>query len=154
MRIGREIASGLAAAHRSGLVHRDIKPANIWLEAPGGRASILDFAQARAEREDVQITRVGTIMGTPAFMSPEQAEGNPVGPKSDLFSLGCVLYRLSSGQLPFQGKTVLSAPTAIASQTPVPPLESGRRSRGSQRPGDATGGKIAGGPPRVGTDCR
>ena len=123
LRIGREVASGLAAAHRSGLVHRDIKPANIWLEAPGGRAKILDFGQARAESEDVQITRAGTIMGTPAFMSPEQAEGNPVGPKSDLFSLGCVLYRLCSGQLPFQGKTILSVLTALASQTPVPPLE-------------------------------
>jgi serine/threonine protein kinase/regulation of enolase protein 1 (concanavalin A-like superfamily) len=123
LRIGREVASGLFAAHRLGLVHRDIKPANIWLEAPNGRAKILDFGQARAEREDVQITRSGTIMGTPAFMSPEQAEGEPVSSSSDLFSLGCVLYRLCCGQLPFQGKTILSVLNALASHTPIPPLE-------------------------------
>jgi len=124
LRIGREVASGLAAAHRLGLVHRDIKPANIWLEAPNGRVKILDFGQARAEREDVQITQSGTIMGTPAFMSPEQAAGEPVTYSSDLFSLGCVLYRLCCGHLPFQGKTILSVLNALASYTPAPPLES------------------------------
>ncbi len=122
LRMGREVASGLAAAHRLGLVHRDIKPANIWLEAPSGRAKILDFGQARAESEDTQITRSGAIMGTPAFMSPEQAEGNPVTFATDLFSLGGVLYRLCCGRLPFEGKTILSVLNALATQTPTPPL--------------------------------
>ena len=122
LRIGRETASGLSAAHRLGLVHRDIKPANIWLEAPNGRVKILDFGQARAEREDVQITQVGSIMGSPAFMSPEQADGKPVSFSSDLFSLGCVLYRLCCGRLPFEGKTILSVLNALASHTPTPPL--------------------------------
>jgi serine/threonine protein kinase len=121
LRIGREVASGLSAAHRLGLVHRDIKPANIWLEAPNGRVKILDFGQARAEREDVQITRFGAIMGTPAFMSPEQAAGELVSSSSDLFSLGCVLYVLCCGQRPFQGKTILTVLNALASLTPSPP---------------------------------
>ena len=123
LRIGREIAAGLVAAHRAGLVHRDIKPANIWLETPNGRVKILDFGQARAEREDVQITQSGAIVGTPTFMSPEQAAGEATGPSSDLFSLGCVLYRLSCGRLPFRGNTILSVLNALASQTPVAPIE-------------------------------
>ena len=117
LRIGREIASGLAAAHRKGLVHRDIKPANIWLEAPSGRVKILDFGMARSER-DASITHAGTVMGTPAYMAPEQARGEAAGPGSDLFSLGCVLYRLCSGRLPFEGGTILAVLSALASDTP------------------------------------
>src|SRR5262249_51164825 len=67
LRIGREIAAGLSAAHRHSLIHRDIKPANIWLEAPSGRVKILDFGLARTEREAVEITATRTVMGTPAF---------------------------------------------------------------------------------------
>ena len=84
---------------------------------------ILDFGQVRAEREDVQITRSGGIMGTPAFMSPEQAAGEPVGASSDLFSLGCVLYQLCCGRLPFGGKTILAVFHALANETPTPPAE-------------------------------
>ncbi len=123
LRIGREMANGLVAAHRLGLVHRDIKPANIWLESPNGRVKILDFGQARAECEDVQITQSGAIVGTPAYMSPEQAAGEPPGTSSDLFSLGCVLYRLCCGRLPFQGNTILSVLNALASHTPTSPIE-------------------------------
>ncbi|HEY2157264.1 MAG TPA: serine/threonine-protein kinase, partial [Isosphaeraceae bacterium] len=79
LRIGREVASGLAAAHARGLVHRDIKPANIWLESPSGRAKLLDFGIARSERDDVEITRAGTVIGTPAYMAPEQASGEVAG---------------------------------------------------------------------------
>jgi serine/threonine protein kinase len=118
LRIGREIASGLAAAHRNGLVHRDIKPANIWLEAPSGRVKILDFGMARSERDEVHITHAGTVMGTPAYMAPEQARGETAGAASDLFSLGCVLYRLCSGRLPFEGESILAVLSALASVTP------------------------------------
>jgi predicted Ser/Thr protein kinase/regulation of enolase protein 1 (concanavalin A-like superfamily) len=123
LRLAREITSGLAAAHRLGLVHRDIKPGNIWLEAPTGRVKILDFGQARAEREDVQITQSGAIMGTPAFMSPEQAAGEPVEASGDLFSLGGVLYRLATGQLPFQGRTIIAVLNALSNQTPTRPRD-------------------------------
>ena len=123
LRISREIAAGLSAAHRHSLIHRDIKPANIWLEAPSGRVKILDFGMARSEREDVEITRTGTVMGTPAYMAPEQARGEPAGAGSDLFSLGCVLYRLSTLHLPFEGDSVMAVLTSISTKTPPAPRD-------------------------------
>jgi serine/threonine protein kinase/regulation of enolase protein 1 (concanavalin A-like superfamily) len=123
LRIGREIATGLSAAHRRSLIHRDIKPANIWLEAPSGRVKILDFGMARSEREDVEATRTGTVMGTPAYMAPEQARGEPAGAGSDLFSLGCVLYRLCTLRLPFEGDSVIAVLTSIWTETPPAPRD-------------------------------
>jgi serine/threonine protein kinase/regulation of enolase protein 1 (concanavalin A-like superfamily) len=123
LRIGREIAAGLSAAHRQSLIHRDIKPANIWLEAPSGRVKILDFGMARSEREDIEITRSGAVMGTPAYMAPEQARGELVGASSDLFSLGCVMYRLCTSRLPFEGESIMAVLTALSTTTPPGPLE-------------------------------
>ncbi len=123
LRLGREIASGLAAAHERGLIHRDIKPANIWLEAPAGRVKILDFGQARSERNDAHITHAGTILGTPAFMAPEQARGEFGGPSCDLFSLGCVLYQLCTSRLPFPGTTVMAVLRSLSADTPTPPRD-------------------------------
>jgi serine/threonine protein kinase len=120
LRLGREIASGLSAIHRQGLVHRDIKPANLWLEGTERRVKILDFGLARGVKDDTQLTQEGTIMGTPAFMAPEQARGGPVDARSDLFSLGCVLYYLCSGELPFQGANTLAQLTALAVDDPRP----------------------------------
>src|SRR5437588_8699053 len=91
-RLGREAAEGLAAAHAAGLVHRDIKPANLWLEAPSGRVKILDFGLARAAAGDARLTASGAFVGTPHFMAPEQAAGEPPDARADLFSLGCVPY--------------------------------------------------------------
>ena len=108
LRIGREMARGLAAAHQRGLVHRDIKPANVWLEAPQGRVKILDFGLARGTKDDSQLTQSGAIVGTPAYMSPEQANGHKVDHRTDLFSLGCVLYRLCTGQMPFKGENTMA----------------------------------------------
>ena len=105
VRIGREIAGALDVAHKAGLVHRDIKPGNIWLEAPQGRVKILDFGLARAASEESGPTQQGAIIGTPAYMAPEQGRGDSVDGRCDLFSLGVVLYRLCTGQQPFQGKT-------------------------------------------------
>jgi hypothetical protein len=103
IKLGREIARGLGAAHERGLIHRDIKPANIWLDAAaGGRVKILDFGLARSAN-DVQLTQSGVIMGTPLYMAPEQARGQPVDGRADLYSLGCILYRLCTGRLPFDG---------------------------------------------------
>ena len=123
LRLGREMAAGLAAAHKRGLVHRDIKPANIWLEAPIGRVKILDFGLARSENQDVHITNPGTALGTPAYMSPEQARGEDVDTSGDLFSLGCVLYQLCTGGLPFPGTTVMAVLTALSNNVPAPARE-------------------------------
>jgi len=123
LRLGREMAAGLAAAHKRGLVHRDIKPANIWLEAPIGRVKILDFGLARSEDQDVHITNPGTALGTPAYMSPEQARGEEVDASGDLFSLGCVLYQLCTGGLPFPGTTVMAVLTALSNNAPSPARE-------------------------------
>ena len=122
LRIGREMARGLAAAHEHGLVHRDIKPGNIWLEADTDRVKILDFGLAR-NAQDIQLSERGVILGTPAYMPPEQARGETVGPASDLFSLGAVLYRLCTGKLPFNGTDTMSILMAIGLDQPQPPVE-------------------------------
>ncbi len=103
LRIGKQIAEGLAAAHKQGLIHRDIKPANILLENGVERVKITDFGLARAV-DDVAITRTGEVSGTPQFMSPEQAKGERVDHRSDLFSLGCVLYAMCTGRPPFRAE--------------------------------------------------
>ncbi len=119
--LGREVAEGLAAAHATGLVHRDIKPANIWIEVvPGAdghpvlkRARILDFGLARSYKDD-RLTQTGTVMGTPAYMAPEQARGLPVDARADIFSLGLVLYRMLVGKNPYERGDVYASLTALA----------------------------------------
>jgi serine/threonine protein kinase len=104
LRVGMQVAAGLAAAHAQGLVHRDIKPANILLEEGIERVKITDFGLARAA-DDASLTRSGVIAGTPQYMSPEQARGEPVDHRTDLFSLGCVLYAACTGHSPFRAET-------------------------------------------------
>jgi hypothetical protein len=122
LRISRETAAGLAAAHERGLIHRDIKPANLWLEASGGRVKLLDFGLARAAAESSHLTATGAILGTPAYMSPEQASGKVVDGRTDLFSLGCVMYRLTTGKLPFKGNDPISTLMAVAMEQPPAPI--------------------------------
>jgi serine/threonine protein kinase/Leucine-rich repeat (LRR) protein len=121
LRVCRETATGLSAAHTLGLVHRDIKPGNIWLESPKGRVKLLDFGLARTAKEDVQITHSGAVIGTPAYMSPEQGRGLKVDARSDLFSLGVMMYRLATGKLPFTGDTTMAVLTSLAVDTPIAP---------------------------------
>jgi serine/threonine protein kinase len=104
LRIGRELAEGLAALHERGLIHRDIKPANVWLEGKRGRVKILDFGLTRALDDEMHLTQSGALVGTPAYMAPEQVEDAVVDGRTDLFSLGCVLYRLCTGAGAFQGR--------------------------------------------------
>jgi hypothetical protein len=120
VRIGREVAEGLAAAHAAGLIHRDIKPDNIWLEGARGRVKLLDFGLARAVTSDARLTAHGEIVGTPAYMAPEQAAGRPLDGRTDLFSLGCVLYRLCADRLPFPGPDVMTTLSALATHEPAP----------------------------------
>jgi WD40 repeat protein len=123
LRIGRETAAGLVAAHQAKLIHRDIKPANIWLEGERGRIKLLDFGLARALTDDARLTQPGTIAGTPAYMAPEQARGEQIDARCDLFSLGCVLYRLCTGQAPFRGANTMAILLALAQDQPKPPRE-------------------------------
>ena len=123
IRIARETALGLAAAHALGLVHRDIKPANLWLETPHGRVKVLDFGLAKPIDSATELTQSGAVVGTPAYMSPEQARGLKVDHRTDLFSLGAVLYRLCTGQNPFNGPTVMAVLMALGTDEPTPVRE-------------------------------
>src|SRR6185312_4317330 len=117
LRIGMQAAAGLAAAHEQGLVHRDVKPANILLEKGVERAVLTDFGLARAT-DDVTLTRWGFIAGTPQYMSPEQARGEPLDGRSDLFSLGCVLYEMSTGISPFRADSMLATMRRLVDEEP------------------------------------
>jgi serine/threonine protein kinase len=117
LRIGLQTASGLAAAHAQGLVHRDVKPGNILLENGIERVKITDFGLARAV-DDASVSQSGLIAGTPAYMSPEQANGERVDHRSDLFSLGSVLYALCAGHAPFRADTTMAVLRRVCEDTP------------------------------------
>lgn len=119
LRIGRQIAEGLAAAHRQGVIHRDIKPANILLENGVERVKITDFGLARAI-DDITVTRTGEVSGTPQYMSPEQACGERVDHRSDLFSLGCVMYAMCTGHSPFRGDSIAHVIKRVTQDTSRP----------------------------------
>ncbi|MFO1041326.1 MAG: serine/threonine-protein kinase [Planctomycetaceae bacterium] len=119
LRIGMQVADGLSAAHQQGLVHRDIKPSNILLEEDVDRALISDFGLARAA-DDATLTRSGFHPGTPQYMSPEQASGQCVDPRSDLFSLGSTLYTMCTGCAPFRAESSLGVMRRIAESDPTP----------------------------------
>lgn len=130
--LGAQIASALDAAHAAGVVHRDIKPANVMV-TPQRQVKVLDFgiakmtdATAATTTEETTAfphdeTTVGTILGTYSYMSPEQTRGEAVDGRSDIFSLGCVLYEAATGELPFRGRSTIELMHAIATATPVAP---------------------------------
>jgi predicted Ser/Thr protein kinase len=130
--VGAQVAEALAAAHALGLIHRDLKPANIVI-TPQGRAKVLDFGLAKMHRRQVgtcdfeaatvtaDLTDSGAIIGTVAYMSPEQTRGEPLDLRTDLFSLGAVLYEAATGQAPFGGPSLLAIMHDIATLNPPPP---------------------------------
>ena len=117
LRIGKQIAAGLAAAHKEGLVHRDIKPENVLLENGIQRVKITDFGLARAV-DDIGMTQTGIIAGTPQYMSPEQGLGLPIDARSDLFSLGSVLYTLCTGRAPFHADSAIATLRQVCDERP------------------------------------
>jgi serine/threonine protein kinase len=133
VRVGRDVAAALAAAHAAGLVHRDIKPANVWLEGDPTaadpaervrRCKVLDFGLARQTGPtDAHLTGPGAVLGTPAYMPPEQARGEPADARADLYSLGATLYRMATGCLPFEAPTPMALLLAIALKAPPPVRE-------------------------------
>jgi serine/threonine protein kinase/HEAT repeat protein len=116
LRIGAQAATGLAAAHKQGLIHRDVKPANILLDA-NGNVRLTDFGLARAV-DDTTLTQTGTIAGTPQYMAPEQARGAPLDHRADLFSLGSVLYALCTGRPPFRASTTVAVLRKVCDEEP------------------------------------
>src|SRR5947209_13887743 len=116
----RQILGALAFAHRNGIVHRDIKPHNIVV-GPDGRLKVTDFGIARSGAS--QMTEAGSIVGTAQYLSPEQARGAPVDPRSDLYSLGVVVYEMLTGKVPFTGDTPVEIAMKHLSQVPKPPSE-------------------------------
>ena len=119
LRVGTQTASGLAAAHAQGLVHRDVKPANILLENGVERVRLTDFGLARAAA-DAALTRSGVVAGTPHYMAPEQASGEPVDHRADLFSLGSTLYAMCAGHPPFRAESPLAVLRRVCDDQPRP----------------------------------
>src|SRR5262245_34444641 len=120
LRIGMQAASGLAAAHKHGLIHRDVKPANILLENGVERVKLTDFGLARKLVDDASITQSGVLAGTPTHMAPERAAGESVDHRADLFSLGSVLYAMCTGRPPFRATGSMAVLRRVIDDTPTP----------------------------------
>jgi serine/threonine protein kinase len=167
-RIVEQVATALDYAHQQGFVHRDVKPSNIFV-GKGDHVTLTDFGIAKAGSETQHLTRAGTLMGTPEYMSPEQAEGETVDRRTDLYALGVVLYHMLVGRVPFRGATPHATLHAVIYEPPPPPRQinpnldpaleaviikavAKRPGRRFQRGAELTAalqGALAGQPPRV-----
>ena len=121
LRVFRQTAEGLKAAHDQGVIHRDLKPQNIMLDS-ADRVYVTDFGMAKSS-EQSGMTQTGAVIGTPFYMSPEQVKGEPVGPQSDIFSLGVILYQMATGTVPFSGATPFEVMMVRVQRRPKPAKE-------------------------------
>ena len=121
LKIFRQICEGLEAAHEQGVIHRDLKPQNVML-GPGDHVYLTDFGLAKT-LEQSGVTQTGAVVGTPYYMSPEQVKGEPAGPRSDIYSLGIILYEMATGSVPYGGNSVYEVMIQRLQKPPRPPRE-------------------------------
>ncbi len=119
--IVRQVCHALSAAHASGIVHRDVKPENVFLAAPNATVKVLDFGISKVLETSDGLTKTGTVMGTPDYMAPEQARGDRVDSRADIYAVGAILYRALTGRKPFEGSDAMAILTAVLTQEPQRP---------------------------------
>ena len=119
--IVRQVCHALGAAHSSGIVHRDVKPENVFLAGPNATVKVLDFGISKVAETSDGLTKTGTVMGTPDYMAPEQARGDRVDSRADIYAVGAILYRALTGRKPFEGSDPMAILTAVLTQEPERP---------------------------------
>jgi serine/threonine protein kinase len=121
VRIVRQVCHALGAAHAAGIVHRDVKPENVFLAGPNAAVKVLDFGISKVSEVSDGLTKTGTVMGTPDYMAPEQARGDRVDARADVYAVGAILYRALTGRKPFDGTDPMAILTAVLTQEPERP---------------------------------
>ncbi len=122
-RVVRQVCAALGAAHAAGIVHRDVKPENVFLSGEGAHVKVLDFGISKVGENKDGLTKTGTVMGTPDYMAPEQARGDKVDARADIYAVGAILFRALTGRKPFEGLDPMATLTAVLTQEPPRPSE-------------------------------